>query len=147
MSRRSNRRGAQAVEFALVLPLLLAIFGGIVDYGWYFSQNMAVISAARDGARAGSTTTATSGATACSRAEEAAFSSLQAAGFTTATRTMIVVDQSDSIDGTSGGDVMLRVVVAIPYGRLWLPAGWVPADLRGRIVSRAEDQDLGNCSI
>jgi Flp pilus assembly protein TadG len=38
---RSGDSGAAAVEFALVLPVLLLILFGIVDYGIYFSDSVA----------------------------------------------------------------------------------------------------------
>ncbi len=56
MSRRlagepRRERAAAAVELALVLPLLLLIMGGIVDFGrFFYTQNM-VVNAAREGAR------------------------------------------------------------------------------------------------
>ena len=44
-------RGAALVEFALVLPLLLVIIGGIVDFGFLFQRYEVVTNAAREGAR------------------------------------------------------------------------------------------------
>lgn len=52
--RTSNRRGNNAVEFALTLPVYVALLSGIVDFGWYFNQRMAVTMVARDAARAAS---------------------------------------------------------------------------------------------
>jgi len=46
------RRGASFVEFALVLPLLLALLFGIIECGFLFKDQMAVQQAAREGARA-----------------------------------------------------------------------------------------------
>lgn len=50
-----NRRANQAVEFALVLPVLLALVSGIADYGWYLSQHVGITEAAREGARSAAT--------------------------------------------------------------------------------------------
>jgi Flp pilus assembly protein TadG len=51
-NRHSLReRGAAAVEMALVLPLLLLIVGGIVDFGRFFYTQNIVVNAAREGAR------------------------------------------------------------------------------------------------
>lgn len=50
-----TRRANQAVEFALVLPVLLAVVSGIADYGWYLSQHVGITEAAREGARSAST--------------------------------------------------------------------------------------------
>ena len=42
------------MEFALTLPIYLALFFGITDYGWYFYQRMRSSMVARDAARAAS---------------------------------------------------------------------------------------------
>ncbi len=49
--RRSGRRGAEIIEFALILPLLLTMLLGIIEYGLMFSQMLSVQSATRDAAR------------------------------------------------------------------------------------------------
>lgn len=51
-----RRRGSNAIEFALILPVLMAFLTGIMDYGWFFSQQISMIHAVRDGVRAGATT-------------------------------------------------------------------------------------------
>jgi Flp pilus assembly protein TadG len=43
--------GAQLVEFALVLPLLLLVFLGIAEFGFIFQRYEVVTNAAREGAR------------------------------------------------------------------------------------------------
>jgi Flp pilus assembly protein TadG len=47
---RSNR-GAELVEFAFVLPVLIVVMAGIVDFGFMFQRYLVVTSAAREGAR------------------------------------------------------------------------------------------------
>ncbi|WP_347351559.1 TadE/TadG family type IV pilus assembly protein [Intrasporangium sp.] len=49
---RRRTRGAAAVEFALVLPLMLAVIGGVVDFGRAFYTQVVLTNAAREGARA-----------------------------------------------------------------------------------------------
>ena len=49
--RVRSERGAELVEFALVLPLLLVLIGGIVDFGFLFQRYEVVTNAAREGAR------------------------------------------------------------------------------------------------
>lgn len=51
MMRRNHRRGANALEFALLLPVLLAMLFGVFEMSYYFNRYMVVSAAARDGAR------------------------------------------------------------------------------------------------
>ena len=46
-----TERGAELIEFALVLPLLLLLVLGIVDFGFLFQRLEVVTNAAREGAR------------------------------------------------------------------------------------------------
>lgn len=52
MKRRTSRRASNAIEFALTLPVYLFFIAGVVDYGWYFNQQMVTTMVARDAARA-----------------------------------------------------------------------------------------------
>jgi len=47
--------GQTLVEFAFVLPVLLLILFGIIEFGWIFMQYVQVIHAAREGTRYAST--------------------------------------------------------------------------------------------
>lgn len=49
--RRSSRTGTAIVEAAFVLPLLLLVVLGIIEYGWLFFNVQQVTNAARQGAR------------------------------------------------------------------------------------------------
>ncbi len=44
-------RAAAVVEFAVVLPLLLTILFGIIEYGWVFMVRQSLQTAAREGCR------------------------------------------------------------------------------------------------
>jgi Flp pilus assembly protein TadG len=46
-----RERGAAAVEFALVLPLLVILLLGIIDFGLYYYNDLQLTHAARDAAR------------------------------------------------------------------------------------------------
>lgn len=48
---KKNNRGAAAIEFALVLPILVFLVMGILEYGWLLNGSIAIRSAAREGAR------------------------------------------------------------------------------------------------
>ena len=50
-TRWKSERGAELIEFALVLPLLLLVVLGIVDFGFLFQRMEVVTNAAREGAR------------------------------------------------------------------------------------------------
>jgi Flp pilus assembly protein TadG len=51
MRLRPTDRGAAAVEFALVLPILMALVCGIVDFGRAFNAQLTVTHAARESVR------------------------------------------------------------------------------------------------
>lgn len=51
MSAQHRERGAAALEFALVLPVLLLLVMGIIDFGRVFNAQQTLTYAARAGAR------------------------------------------------------------------------------------------------
>lgn len=51
MARLGNDRGAAAVEFALVLPVLLVLVFGIIEFGRAYNLQTTLTAAARQGAR------------------------------------------------------------------------------------------------
>lgn len=51
--RWHSERGAELIEFALVLPILLLLIAGVVDFGMMFQAYEVVTNAAREGARVG----------------------------------------------------------------------------------------------
>jgi Flp pilus assembly protein TadG len=59
MHMRANaslrRRGGAAIEFALILPVLLVLIFGVVEYAWLFFEQTNLVSAVREGARYGVT--------------------------------------------------------------------------------------------
>lgn len=95
-SNRWNQRGAVAVEFVLVLPVLLAIVLGVIDWGWYFSVREVAINAARNGARVGSLL----GNHAAPQGEAAATTSLSTVPACTATGTTVGTDERVSVSCT-----------------------------------------------
>ena len=46
-----SERGQSIVEFALVLPILLILLCGIIDFGWLYYNQITLNNAAREGAR------------------------------------------------------------------------------------------------
>jgi Flp pilus assembly protein TadG len=54
--KRAGERGQGLVEFALVLPILLLLVLGIMDFGYFLFQMNAVSGAAREGVRVAAVT-------------------------------------------------------------------------------------------
>lgn len=52
-SRRAGERGAAVVEFALVVPILLGLVFGVMDYGFWFNESLNVRQGVREAARHG----------------------------------------------------------------------------------------------
>ena len=50
---RHQRRGSQAIEFALLAPILLVLLSGIIDVSQYFWLTEGLVTAVAAGARAG----------------------------------------------------------------------------------------------
>ena len=48
---KKNEKGASAVEFALILPILVLLIFGIVEFGLAFNNYITITHAAREGAR------------------------------------------------------------------------------------------------
>ena len=53
MDAMKSRRGGALIEFVLVLPILLLLVGGLVDFGILFYNKQVITNASREGARAG----------------------------------------------------------------------------------------------
>jgi Flp pilus assembly protein TadG len=82
------RRGSVAVEFGLLVPILLVLVGGATNWGWALTQEVALVQVARDAALAGARTESSDGPDiiALARAQEG----LTAAGFDLAASTITV---------------------------------------------------------
>jgi Flp pilus assembly protein TadG len=50
----ANDRGAEAVEFALIIPVFLLMVFGVVDFGFMINRDTITNNASREGAREGS---------------------------------------------------------------------------------------------
>lgn len=130
-SRRRARRGAQAIEFALVMPLFLAIISGVMDYAFYFTRDASFRHVVHLAARAAAATSFQSD-------PEAAFTSalssgLAEAGFTgsvSATATLVGAE----------GDRFLEIEASLPWDGL-IGLTPQPSVLAVRSRPRLEDQE------
>ncbi len=111
--KSSSDRGSAAVEFALVLPLLLMVVLGIVEFGLLLYREAMLATASREGARAGvvlRTPKPTAGDI------QAVVQNVLANAGVSSDRTSITVTGSGGSFGTD-----LTVVVEQPYRFLFLP--------------------------
>ena len=124
---RRARKGGAVLEVALVLPILLGLSMGSIEFGYFMYAKSTVQAAARDGARSailGSCTQATA-TTAVSRVMTAA--GMQATGYTTsfvnASTGANITDVSTVAAGTG-----ITVRVSLTFGSLNVrPLGVIPA--------------------
>jgi Flp pilus assembly protein TadG len=70
---RRGEQGANLVEAALVIPLLILILAGIVDLGRTFYNYISIANAAREGARAGARLSCYPGSTTVDAAQRATY--------------------------------------------------------------------------
>jgi Flp pilus assembly protein TadG len=114
-ARWRRDRGAAAVEFALVLPILLLFVMGTIEWGWFFFTHQRVVNAAREGARAGTLLPPPPSSTASqvqAAAVTAAGDYLTAVGLT---NTGVTADPAYAM---SDGSQAVRVVITYPYTSL-----------------------------
>jgi Flp pilus assembly protein TadG len=130
LKRFKSQRGTNAIEFALIAPVLFAILFGVVDYGWYFGQQVVLDRAVRAGARSASVQPQ---AAALATAETSADEAWTAYGLPGT----VIFDPSIL---TIAGDVdLIRVVGTLEFSA---PSGLtpVPSQLVSSIAFRLEDQ-------
>lgn len=136
--RRTGRldRGAAAVEMALVMPLLIAMIIGIIDFSRIFNAEIQLSQAAREGARIaalgtlGGFTTSDVGIRTNAALTNPAFQG------NTSTATVNVVNSAGAVvvgnavcsDSTNFG----QVTVSISYLKIW----WGPSTLTQKAVMK-----------
>ncbi len=98
------------MEFALVAPLLFALVLGAIDFGWMFSQNHDLRSAAREGARMAVVNGGT-GSTPDARRDDLIARTKTRAQQLTASSIQVYVQlentNGDAITGDAGDDVVV----------------------------------------
>ena len=120
MKRKDAERGAAAVEAAFILPVLLLLVMGIMEFGFLFNQQVSATNAAREGAR-----------NAAIHYADATFPASVDTASRAAAPTLVFAGIPDIayIDGTScadtGAKVSVTVLVAPGPNRGWL-IGFIP---------------------
>ena len=126
-----SRRGSNAVEFALILPILITLLAGIVEWGWTLNQQMMVVQAAREGARAGVSTPRDDDPETAAQAR--VVQSLNDMGLNGSAATVTV-----SIVGAYP-DELLQVNLALPHQPI-IGLVPIPVDLKAALTMRLEEQ-------
>ncbi len=110
--RRRSRTGAEGgqavVEFALLLPVLLILLFGTIEFGRVFLSYLVVVDAAHDAARVASLGGTTSAATA------AADSAVQMAGLNGANLTVDVSGTQSGGEWVSGTSISVSASYPVP---------------------------------
>jgi Flp pilus assembly protein TadG len=126
MKMRSRSEGILVVELAIVLPLILLLTFGVIEYGWLFLKAQQVTNAARQGARVGATPDATN-----VDVEAAVSTVLTASGMADSGYSLAYLPAGDVGDLESGST--FTVTVTVPYSSVRLvdiPFIPVPENLR-----------------
>ena len=111
-----TRRGAAAVEFACVAPLLFVVILGIIEFGRAMMVSELLNNAARNGARTGALTGSDNSAI-----TSAVNNSLSGTGISGASSSIKVNGYSANASAAVSGDAIL-VSVTVPYANVsWLP--------------------------
>lgn len=125
------RRGANALEFALTLPILLAILSGVIDYSYLLHLQFSMVNAVSQGARAASATDYADGPLAvATTVVNEVWTLSEFDSFPTVTATEFTL---------SNGDLAVQVTAEVPYEPLvgFLPT---PATVSHTAIMRLDDQ-------
>lgn len=155
--RARECRGAVAVEFALVLPLLVMLLLGIVTFGLAFNERLALTNGVREGGRFGASLPSHDGweAEVVSRTREVLFSSGSQDGLVICAEltdssgadvypvsTCSLSGKPSSPSGLETGDCIVKVWATRPATLNILLAQWT-VDLRAQSVSYYERTPCG----
>ncbi len=134
---RKHRRGAAAVEFAIVAPLFFLLIMGMIEIGRGVMVQQIITNASREGARLavlpGSTTAEVN-----TRIDDI----LNASGISGATTQILDEDGSVLDPQNAGYGDVIRVVITVPFSEVsWLPGAdkyLAGTDLTATTVMRGE---------
>jgi Flp pilus assembly protein TadG len=117
-NRRHCRTGGAVLEMVLVLPILLALAFGTVEFGYFFYVKSNVQSAAREGARAAILPSSTSSDVNTAIANAMSAAGLSSSGYTT------------SIMDANGAAVTLSSVAAGTAIKVTVQCNWSTVGIR-----------------
>lgn len=127
-----RRRGAEAVEFALVLPVFVTMTLGAIEFMWFLALSAVLQTAVDDGARAGAVS-----------ATEVAVAASQTQALST-WRSFGLPSGAAFLGSTQGAapNLRLQVTGTLTYTSLtgMLPPSMLPATVVKRTTRHMEDQ-------
>jgi Flp pilus assembly protein TadG len=120
---RGRRHGAAAVEFALVVPIMLSVMMGIFESGRAFMVIDLVNDTARQGARVGAVADRSSSQ--ITAAVDTALTNARLPSRASGTTLTIKVDNASVDASTAASDAQISVTVAIRVSSItWVPTKW-----------------------
>lgn len=124
-----KEKGAAAVEFALCIPVLVIILTLIIDYGWYFTNELALINAVSTGARAAIKARQWKGEDPENIARQACRQALWPNPGSVSISATLVQDEASNT-------TKIVVSASLPYRSLtaYLPADLIPSSIAARAV-------------
>lgn len=144
---RRDRRGAQAVEFALLSPVFVGLILSVCNWGMFFQNSMTLASATASGVRAGAITvpgdsddTTLGECSTCGPAAQNSITSLLSAQGISGTAT-VATQMVDIGGGTCGLHVNVSVAQT-PIAGSW---GFVPSTMTS-CMTVAMDNGVAGCT-
>ena len=118
MKTRSPRRGLAAVETAIVLPLILILTMGLLEYGWLFLKAQQIQNAAREGARVACRVGATGADITSAVRHSMSLSGMEDSGYD--------MDLEHSVVAGLKVGPMITITVRVDYSAIGLGIGMIP---------------------
>jgi Flp pilus assembly protein TadG len=137
--RQRMRRGAVAVEMALILPFLMMVILGIIECGQVMTSQEIITNASREGARLaslGGSTVGTSTSTGAHEVNNRVRSYLDTGGISSSAATITVTDLDGAVSDlpqSNTGD-RIQVAVSVPFNRIAWSTPWF---FNGAILSNS----------
>jgi Flp pilus assembly protein TadG len=133
LMKNKGRRGAALVESAIVMPLVILLVFGVIEYGWMFLKSQEICNAARGGARAGIRFGANAGTVTSAVTTAMTNAGMSGSGYT------VTLTPSDPTTLSPGQS--LTVQVSVPYaniGAINIALIPTPTNLRASVVMARE---------